>query len=56
MTTPVKRMPFEEILVKKGLILEHEKESYISTVEMLRDEIKLNANNKLNLDRDNQQC
>ena len=31
MTTPVKRMPFEEILVKKGLILEGEKETLLET-------------------------
>ena len=32
MTTPVKRLPFEELLVKKGLILEREKESLLETV------------------------
>ena len=31
MTTPVKRLPFEELLVKKGLILEREKESLLET-------------------------
>jgi len=31
MTTPVKRMPFEEILVKKGLILEREKDTLLET-------------------------
>ena len=33
MTTPVKRMPFEEILVKKGLILEHEKDTLRETAK-----------------------
>jgi type IV pilus assembly protein PilB len=31
MTTPVKRMPFEDLLVEKGLILEREKETLIET-------------------------
>lgn len=31
MTTPVKRIPFEEILVKKGLILEREKDTLLET-------------------------
>lgn len=31
MTTPVKRMPFEDLLVEKGLILEREKEILIET-------------------------
>ncbi len=33
MTTPVKRMPFVEILVKKGFILEHEKDSLRETAK-----------------------
>ncbi|MDH5564261.1 MAG: pilus assembly protein PilB, partial [Nitrospirota bacterium] len=33
MTTPVKRMPFEEILVKKGLILEREKEALLEAAK-----------------------
>jgi len=31
MTTPVKRMPFEDLLVEKGLILEREKDTLIET-------------------------
>jgi type IV pilus assembly protein PilB len=31
MTTPVKRMPFEDLLVEKGLILEREKNSLVET-------------------------
>lgn len=31
MSTPVKRMPFEDLLVEKGLILEREKETLIET-------------------------
>lgn len=33
MTTPVKRLPFEEILVKKGLILEREKNTLLETAK-----------------------
>ena len=33
MTTPVKRLPFEEILVKKGLILEREKDTLLETAK-----------------------
>ncbi len=33
MTTPVKRMPFEELLVKKGLILEREKDTLLETAK-----------------------
>ena len=33
MTTPVKRMPFEEILVKKGFILEREKDTLRETAK-----------------------
>lgn len=31
MTTPVKRMPFEDLLVEKGLILEREKDTLVET-------------------------
>jgi len=35
MTTPVKRAPFEDILVKKGLILEREKDTLLETAKTL---------------------
>ncbi len=39
MTTPVKRMPFEELLVKKGLILEHEKAAIRETAKTEKQSI-----------------
>ncbi len=39
MTTPVKRMPFEDLLVKKGLILEREKEILQDTARTTKQSI-----------------
>ncbi|MDH5585690.1 MAG: pilus assembly protein PilB, partial [Nitrospirota bacterium] len=39
MTTPVKRMPFEEILVKKGLILAREKDTLLETAKSSKQSI-----------------
>jgi type IV pilus assembly protein PilB len=39
MTTPVKRMPFEDLLVEKGLILEREKDTLVETARTTQQNI-----------------